>query len=186
MPSTQSIYVLMVFCHINLNLEYAQLHNETVGNNHVLQIVLLFCKLRYCILITMFINYSCMLSTQCQHLTSTQIYLTLSTFLFNIIKVGEHALNYFELHPAITLIVTCVFVALLYVYCMLTVYIYQSNTKKSLGYNTNTNIYNYTCISTPVLSERLYVYVFLYKTSLFVNCIMCMYSGPEAAYYQIN
>ena len=27
---------------------------------------------------------------------------------------------------------------------------------------------------------------FLYRTSLFVNCIMSMYSGPEAAYYQIN
>jgi len=30
----------------------------------------------------------------------------------------------------------------------------------------------------------MYMFV-LYKTSLFVNCIMCMYSGPEAAYYQI-
>ena len=28
--------------------------------------------------------------------------------------------------------------------------------------------------------------MFLYKTSLFVNCIVYMYSGPEAAYYQIN
>ena len=26
----------------------------------------------------------------------------------------------------------------------------------------------------------------VYKTSLFINCIMCLYSGPEAAYYQIN
>jgi len=85
----------MVRCHINLNLEYAQLqlHNETAGNNHVLHIVLLVYKLRYCILNTMLINYSCMLSTQCQLLTTTQIYLTLSTFLFYKTKVGEHALK---------------------------------------------------------------------------------------------
>jgi len=37
----------------------------------------------------------------------------------------------------------------------------------------------YVCVS-------VYLYIFLYKASLFVNCIMCMYSGPEAAYYQIN
>ena len=37
----------------------------------------------------------------------------------------------------------------------------------------------YFCVS-------VYMYMFLYKTSVFVNCIMCMYSGPEAAYNQIN
>ena len=91
----------MVRCHINLNLEYAQLqlHNETAGNNHVLHIVLLVYKLRYCILNTMLINYSCMLSTQCQLLTTTQIYWTLLTF--NITIVGEHALKLLELHQAI-------------------------------------------------------------------------------------
>jgi len=85
----------MVLCHINLNLEYAQLHNETAGNNHFLLTVLLFCKLRYCILNTVFMIYSCLLSTQCQLLTITQIYLTLLTFLFNILltKVGQHALK---------------------------------------------------------------------------------------------
>jgi len=64
---------VMVLFHINLNLEYAQLHNDTARNNHDLHIVALLCKLRYCILNTVLINYSCMLSTQCQLLTTTQI-----------------------------------------------------------------------------------------------------------------
>jgi len=55
-------------------------HNKTAGNNHVLHSVAFKFKLRYCILNTVLINYSCMLSTQCQLLTTTQIYLTLLTF----------------------------------------------------------------------------------------------------------
>ena len=42
----------MVLCHINLNLEYAQLHNKTAANNHVLHIVyktLLFIKCIMCL-----------------------------------------------------------------------------------------------------------------------------------------
>ena len=65
----------MVLCHINLNLEYARLHNKTAGNNHVLHIVAFLFKLRYCLLNTVLIIYSCMLSTQCQLLTTTQTYL---------------------------------------------------------------------------------------------------------------
>jgi len=67
-----------VLCHINLNLEYAKLHNDTAGNNNDLHIVAFL--LRYCILNTVLIIYSCMLSTQCQLLTSTQTYMTRLTF----------------------------------------------------------------------------------------------------------
>ena len=39
---------------------------------------------------------------------------------------------------------------------------------------------HYFCVS-------VYMYMFfLYKTSLYVNCIMCMYYRLEDAYYQIN
>ena len=55
---------------------------------------------------------------------------------------------------------------LLYVYCIY----YQSNTKKSLGYN---SVYNYACISTLLLRERLYVYVFCtrYHSLLIATCV---------------
>ena len=49
-----------------------------------------------------------------------------------------------------------------------------------------------TIVSIIMLVYLLYLcvsvcmYMFLYKTSLFVNCIMCMYYGWEAASYQIN
>jgi len=56
-----------------------------------------------------------------------------------------------------------------------------------LGYN---RVYNYACILCLYIYStfvRAFVCIcFLYKTSLFVNCIMSMYSGPKAAYYQIN
>ena len=69
-----SQYMFTVLCHINLNIENGQLHNKTAGNNHGLHIDALLCKLMYCILNAVLINYSSMLSTQWQLLTTTQIY----------------------------------------------------------------------------------------------------------------
>jgi len=46
----------MILCHINLNLEYAQLHNKTAGNNQVLLIVE-FCVHVKVMYIKYFANY---------------------------------------------------------------------------------------------------------------------------------
>ena len=45
-------------------------------------------------------------------------------------------------------------------------------------------VYTYICISSLGSCESLYVFV--YKTSPFVDCIMCMYSWQKAAYDQIK
>jgi len=49
----------MILCHINLNLESAQLHNKTAGNNQVLLIVE-FCVQVKVLYIKYFANYLCM------------------------------------------------------------------------------------------------------------------------------
>ena len=83
-------------------------------------------KLRYCILNTVLIIYSCMLSTQCQLLTTTQIYLTLLTY-YIWYNTGWRTCTHVtwitsSYRCCITQIVTCVSVALLYVllyvYCI--------------------------------------------------------------------
>ena len=76
----------------------------------------------------------------------------------------------------------CLCVALLYVYCMFTVYI----TSLIQGSHSATIVSIRMLVYLLYFCVSVFMYMFLYKTSLFVNCIMFMYSGPEAAYNQIN
>ena len=72
----------MILCHINLNLEYAQLHNKTAGNNQVLLIVE-FCVHVKVMYIKYFANYLLMYvinTLSAPYLVTTQTYLTLLTF----------------------------------------------------------------------------------------------------------
>jgi len=85
----------MVLCHINLNLEYAQLHNKTAGNNHVLHIVTFLFKLRYCISNTVYV-----ISTLSAPYYNPNIFDPVNMFVFNkprLANMHSGYLNYIKL-----------------------------------------------------------------------------------------
>ena len=119
-----------------------------------------------------------MLSTQCLLLYYKPNILTLSTLCVTFNQgwrtCTHYTLNLSSYRRCIALVVTYVCVASLYVYC---IFINLSYTNKSLDYNSSTKQCKYTMC--------LLFYLYLIVLCIFcVYGIICIYEGPDVAYFQ--